>query len=150
MEWLECLDLMQGAPQDILELEMLMRKGSFSGSSKVLSSLEQQIINSINVLLTKAVEHLSSAVNVCFEDGSFYGMIHSYKQFRKTVLSTMFFEDLIFLPASFRKDLKESITTQMREFDNSFKKDMMNVAIENPGSELESAVTLINYIRLFD
>lgn len=150
MEWLECLDLIQCAPQNILELEELMRRGSFSGSRKVLSSLEQQLINSINVLLTKAVERLSSAVSVCIEDGSFNGMIHSYKQFRKTVLSTMFFEELSFLPISFRKELKASIEAQMKEFDKAFKKDMMNAAVENPGSELESAVTLISYIRLFD
>ena len=68
----------------------------------------------------------------------------------KTVLSTMFFEELSFLPISFRKELKASIEAQMKEFDKSFKKDMMNAAVENPGSELESAVTLISYIRLFD
>ena len=150
MEWLACLDNMQCAPPDIQELGLLMREGSFSGSKTVLSSLEQQIIKSINALLTKAVGRLSNAVSVCFEDGSFYGMIQSYKQFKKTVLSTMFFEDLVFLPASFRKELKESIAAQMREFDESFKRNILNVAIENPGSELESAVTIINYIDLFD
>lgn len=150
MEWLECLDMMQCAPPNILELEMMMRKGSFSGTGKVLLSLEQQIINSINALLTKAVERLSSAVDVCYEDGAFYWLIQSYKQFKRTILSAMFFENLDFLPASFRKGLKDSIASQMRAFDDSFKKNMANVAIENPGSELESAVTIINYIDLFD
>lgn len=150
MEWLECLDMMQCVPPNILELEMMLRGGSFFGSRKVLSSLEQQIINSINVMLTKSVERLSCEVDVCFEDGSFYRLIHAYKQFKKTIRSAMFFENLDFLPASFRKDLKESIASQMREFDDSFKKNMTNVAIENPGSELESAVTIINYIGLFD
>jgi len=150
MEWLECLDLMQKAPRNIAELEMLLRAGSFNGSKTVLSSLEQQIMNTINAILTKAVERLSATVNVCFEDNSYYAMIQDYKVFKRTVLATLFFEDLPFLPKQFREDLKESISAQMVEFDRTFKEELKNAAIDNPGTEFESAVTMINYIRLFD
>lgn len=150
MEWLEVLNLMTTGYRDAFRYGALLRAGSFTGSSIVLASLEQQIMNTINTLLTMTVARLNSAVNIAFEDNSYQGMVQAYKEYKMGVLATLFFEDLAFLPEEFRTDLKASITAQMLKFDRSFRKDIENAAIENNNSELESAVVLINYIPLFE
>ena len=150
MEWLACLDLFRKAPENISDIERLLRAGSFTGSKTVLVSLEQQIMDAINAMLNQAASHLSDTVTVCFEDNCFYGLVRSYKSFKKAVSSSVFFDDLEFLPEKFRKELHDSIESQMRGFEKSFKKHLKDEAIEKPNSEFESAVIMIDIIRLFD
>lgn len=150
MEWLEILDLMQKAPGNIEELGILLRAGTFNGSKTVLSSLERRIISAINYVLTKSVERLNNTMNMCIEDNSYCEIIHSYHNLKKTILAVQFFESLEFLPNLFIQSLKDSISKQMIEFEKDFKNNLKIAAVENPNTEFESAIIMINYIKLFD
>ena len=62
---------------------------------------------------------------------------------------SLFFENLFFLPKNFRKELSESVKTQIQKFWDDTVRFLYEQSLEFSNSELEDVLFLINRIHLF-
>lgn len=148
-DWLECFNQMQNGLMYDEVFYAAISKGSFVGNKLTKSAFQKQLVNTVNTILDKNVKRFSKDLNEIIIFNEFSELELLFRRFRKNIYKVLFFDNFIFLPKTFRDELKKSIMKQMSEFWEDTKKFLYLQTMEFSNSELDDAVFLINRIKLF-
>lgn len=148
-EWLDCFLLMKELPLSSNGIYEVVISGSFSGSRAMQAALEQQMVDTINVVLNKSVKRFVRELNESITFNELDRAELLFKRLKKDIHKTLFFMQLSFLSGNFKTELYSSISVQMNGFWDDTITFLRKQALECSNSDLEDAIYLIRRIKLF-
>ncbi|MBQ8595590.1 MAG: hypothetical protein IJ406_06515 [Oscillospiraceae bacterium] len=147
-DWMNCFNQMKEEPLSRIGYEQFSM-GEFWGSEATLVSLENQMVDAINVVLNRIVKRFLKDFNECLMFNELSQMDSLFKKLKKDINRVMFFLDLNFLSDNFKKELYNSVSEQMLSFWNDTIDFLQKQANEYYNSDLEDVLFLIKRIKLF-
>lgn len=148
-QWLDCFRMMKEQPLSSSEIYEAAAAGSFRGSDAMQAALEQQMVDTINVVLNKSVKRFVRELNESITFNELDRAEFLFKRLKKDIHKTLFFMELSFLSADFKSELYSSISAQMNGFWDDTVAFLRKQAMECPNSDLEDAIYFIRRIKLF-
>lgn len=148
-EWLDCFSLMKEQPLSNNGVYEVITFGSFSGTGAMQAALEQQMVDTINVVLNRSVKRFVRELNECITFNELEQAEFLFKRLKKDIHKTLFFMELSFLSGEFKTELYSSISLQMAGFWDETVGFLKRQATEYSNSDLEDAIYLIRRIKLF-
>ena len=145
---MNCFNQMKEEPLSKIDYEQFS-KGEFWGSETTLVSLENQMVDAINVVLNRIVKRFLKDFNEYLVFNELSQMDNLFKKLKKDINHVMFFLDLNFLSDDFKKELYNSVSEQMLVFWNDTIDFLQKQANEYYNSDLEDVLFLIKRIKLF-
>lgn len=148
-EWLDCFEIMKHNPVSGNGVFEAVASGSFTGTEVTKGAMQKQIVETVNAILDKSAKRFIKELNesISFNDLSQLDVL--FRRLKRDIEKSLFFENLFFLPKTFRKELSESVKTQMQKFWDDTVKFLYDQSMEFSNSELEDVLFLINRIHLF-
>lgn len=148
-EWLSCFEKMRHPDGACSEAFDAARRGSFVGSERTRNALQQQIIETVNVLLDKSTKRFTRKLNGCLAFGDFLSVELLFKRLKTDTNCCLFFTELTFLPGEFLVQLEEEIRTKMDAFWGDCIRVLREMCLESLNDEMEDCLFLVRRIRLF-
>ncbi|MCH5191709.1 MAG: hypothetical protein J1F23_06040 [Oscillospiraceae bacterium] len=148
-EWLDCFETMKHNPVSGNGVFDAVASGSFTGTEITIGAMQNQVVETVNAILDKSVKRFIKELNesISFNDLSQIDVL--FRHLKRDIEKSLFFENLFFLPKTFRTELSQSVKTQMQKFWNDTVKFLYEQSLEFSNSELEDVLFLINRIHLF-
>ncbi len=148
-EWLDCFSAMKEQPLSSSGVYEVITLGSFAGTGAMQVALEQQMVDTINVVLNRSIKRFVRELNECIAFNELEQAEFLFKRFKKDINKTLFFMQLSFLSGEFKTELYSSISVQMTGFWDDTVGFLKQQAMEYSNSDLEDAIYLIRRIKLF-
>jgi hypothetical protein len=148
-QWLDCFMLMKQQPLSSAEPYEAAASGSFSGTPAMQAALQQQMVDTINVVLNRSIKRFVRELNECITFNELDRAEFLFKRLKKDIHKTLFFMQLSFLSADFKTELYSSISVQMNGFWDDTIGFLRKQAVEYENSDLEDAIYLVRRIKLF-
>lgn len=148
-EWLDCFETMKHNPVSGSGVFDAVASGSFTGTEVTNGTMQKQVIETVNAILDKSAKRFIKELNesISFNDLSQIDVL--FRHLKRDVEKSLFFENLFFLPKTFRVELSQSVKTQMQKFWDDTVRFLVDQSLEFSNSALEDALFLINRIHLF-
>ena len=148
-EWLDCFELMKNNATTNNEVFDLVAQGTFVGTQVTNVAMQKQVVDTVNALLDKSAKRFIKQLNesIAFNDLSQIDVL--FRHLKRNVEKALFFEKLLFLPQAFRKDLSQSVKTQMQKFWDDTVNFLKQQTLQFSNTQLEDGLFLINRIVLF-
>jgi hypothetical protein len=148
-EWLHCFSLMKNGSGPGNEIYEAVIAGSFAGTDRTKSALQQQIVDTVNAILDKRAKRFVKELNDSIAFNELAQVELLFRRLRKEIHRALFFRDLFFLSKGFRTELADSVMKQMNDFWNDTVDFLYEQSLEFSNSELEDVLFLIKRIKLF-
>ena len=148
-EWLDCFEIMKHNPACGNGVFEAVTSGCFTGTEVTIGAMQNQIVETVNVILDKSTNQFIKELNesILFCDLSEVDIL--FRQLKRDIEKSLFFEKMFFLPNTFRNELSEIVKVQMQEFWDDTMDFLYKQSLEVSNSELEDMLFLIKRIHLF-
>ena len=148
-EWLDCFEIMKQNPVRGNGVFEAVASGSFIGTEVTNGAMQKQVIETVNAVLDKSVKRFIKELNESIAFNDLLQIDILFRRLKQDIERSLFFENLFFLPKTFRKELSLSVKTQMQKFWDDTVRFLYDQSLEFSNSELEDVLFLIKRIHLF-
>lgn len=148
-DWLDCFETMKHNPVSGNGVFEAVAAGSFTGTGATNSAMQKQVVETVNAILDKSAKRFIKELNESISFNELSQVDVLFRRLKRDVENSLFFENLFFLPKTFRKELSESVKTQMQKFWDDTVRFLYEQSLEFSNSELEDVLFLIKRIHLF-
>jgi len=147
-EWLDCFAHMKESKINDEYIEMLS-KASLVSNQQMSDKFQVHIVKLLNDMLDVRTKIFIKELNLLLKVNDIVDVVALFKKFSKEIKHCLFFNNMEFMPVSFRKELFTSVERQTNEFLQKLLKHLSTQALETNNFELEDALFQIRRIKFF-
>jgi hypothetical protein len=114
-DWLNCFEIIIENNLGAENLKII-KAGKLTGGPEVLLLFQRQLAVMLNVLLGQKIIKFTKQLNQLLECNESESIIILFKRFNKDLRDCLFFVDLQFIPEAEKTQLAQSVSGQLREF----------------------------------
>ena len=148
-EWLSCFDFLKSSPSVNNSVAMTIAKGSFVNRGYIAVQFHQKLADTISEMLNKRIARFLKDLNMLISLNELSDIVPLFVKLRNDVERCLFFKELDFLDKGIKRDLEQSIKTEIGKFWNDTMTFLQKQTLEYSNSDLEDSLFLIRRIRLF-
>lgn len=148
-EWLNCFDLLRLSSSVDSGVAMTIANGSFINRGYIAVQFHQKLAETINEMLNKRISRFLKDLNLLISFNELSDIVPLFVKLRNEVNKCLFFTELGFLDANVKRELEESVKTQMGKFWNDTIMFLQRQTLEIYNTDLEDSLFLIRRIDLF-
>ena len=148
-DWLVCFDFLKSSPSVDNSIAMTIAKGSFVNRGYIAAQFHQKLTDTINEMLNKRIARFLKDLNMLISFNELSDIVPLFVKLRDEVDKCLFFRELDFLDKEIKRELEQSIKTQVEKFWNDTVNFLKRQTLEFSNEELEDSLFLIRRIRLF-
>ena len=147
-QWLECFNILRSRFIDAEEYAVLC-SGSCEDSAVTLSYFEEQLIETVNVMLLRSIRAFERELGLYSACGEIENLHIPYVRFAGRARKCMFFTGLDFMSERFRKELTDSLRSETERFWKRACRSLYDACTEQHNELLEDELYLVRRMRLF-
>ena len=148
-QWLKCFDELKASSSADSGLTDALRKGTFSGYPNLEAQFNRQLVDTINVMLDKRVKRFLRDLNMLLSSGELLDIVPLFIRLRNEIGKCLFFTGSGFIKKDVRRELEDSVKTQMIRFWDDTVSFLKKQTMEVSGPDLEDALFLISRLTVF-
>lgn len=147
-EWIDCLKQMQKSGRLPFDMSMLER-GRMACDGGTLGRFETHLTETVNIMLNREIGRFIRNLNEVLEFGEFDSLPFLVRRFQGQIQSCLFFQNIGFLPVSFREELGTETRRQVMRVWEGLIQRLLQIQEETKDPELEDALYGIRRVKLF-
>jgi len=148
-EWLNCFELLKAGSSVNTSVIMTITEGSFANRGYIAIQFNQKLAETINEMLNNRIARFLKDLNTLISFNELSDIVPLFIRLRNEVRKCLFFSEFDFLDASVKRELEQSVRTQLDDFWNNTVNFLQRQTLEFSNTGLEDSLFLIRRIELF-
>ena len=148
-DWLNCFDMLKSGSSVDNGTITAVARGSFVNKGYIAAQYQQRLTETINEMLNKRISRFVKDLNLLISFSELSDIVPLFVKLRNEVNKCLFFTRLGFLDNNVKRELENSVKTQMEEFWDNTIVFLQRQALEFTNTDLEDSLLLIRRIKLF-
>ncbi len=147
-QWMDCMETLRRRTVPAEQLRLLALGALPEGEAMALR-LEPRLTEAVNAMLNRAARHLTARLNQCLEWGEAEEIPRALRRFRRETEACLFFRELSFLPADYRRALEDSFRQEAQRCWDQVVEPLRLRCAQTPDARWEDLLHPLKRIRLF-
>jgi hypothetical protein len=148
-DWLNCFDELKASSTVDNEFLEAVTGGWFVSSQPIAAGFRQRLAETINQMLNKRILRFVKDLNLLISFNELSDIVPLFVKFRGEANRCLFFTELKFLDADFKRELEQSVKKQTEDFWHDTIIFLQRQTEEFHNAKLEDSLFLIRRIELF-
>lgn len=147
-EWIQCFNQLNNALLD-KSSAIILSRGSCVAYNQVKPYLHREMQKAVNIIIKEYVNELNREIKKYSEFNEINNLHIPFVRFATKIENSLFFINLDFMDSSFKKELCESVISEINRFWSNVILSFKRQALETGNSLIEEEYYRISRIKLF-
>lgn len=147
-DWLTCFESLKKGTRVEYEYFTHIHKGKVPSDLTLQKIFEQQLIDTINVMLNNRIKKFNKELNFLLSFNETLEVVRLFYRLNQSFSDCLFFHELTPLNTSFKVELHQSIETEVKRFWQFTLNQLHKESVQVGNHELEAIVFEVKKIKL--
>jgi len=148
-DWLNCFDLLRVSSSVDNSVVMTIARGTFISRGYIVVKFQQKLAETINEMLNRRIGRFLKDLNLLISFNELSDIVPLFVKLRNEINKCLFFTGFGFLDINVKRELEESVITQMEKFWDDTIVFLKKQTLDFYNADLEDSLFLIQRIKLF-